>query len=148
MDTHEYKIHLSETHEYDDIIHLPHHTSASHPRMPILDRAAQFSPFAALTGYEDAIEETRRLTDAWVELDENVTSVINGKLQIIAEQIAMKKHPDVTITYFVPDANKDKNGGAYRSATGVVKKVDEIGHALILENGTTIAIDRIVEISQ
>lgn len=148
MDNYEYKIHLSETHEYDDIIHLPHHTSASHSRMPILDRASQFSPFAALTGYEDAIEETGRLTDAWVELDENMTSVLNEKLQIIAEQIAMKKHPDVTITYFVPDANKDKNGGAYRSATGVVKKVDEIGHAVILENGTTIVIDRIVEISQ
>ena len=79
MSDHEYKIHLSETHQYDDIIHQPHHTSTVHARMSVLDRAAQFSPFAALTGYEAAIEETGRLTDAWVELEwlDKVLAVVN-----------------------------------------------------------------------
>ena len=147
MSDHEYKIHLSETHQYDDIIHQPHHTSTVHARMSVLDRAAQFSPFAALTGYEAAIEETGRLTDAWVELDENMTAEINENLQIIMAQLANQSHPEVTITYFVPDANKEKIGGAYRNITGAVKKVDEAARVIIFKSGVRIDIDRIMQIS-
>ena len=103
-------------HRYDDIIDLPHHTSKKHPRMPLLDRAAQFAPFAALTGHEAAIKETARLTEEEIELDENRKELLDLRLQQLQECLA--EQPMVTVTYFKPD--EKKAGGAYVSVTGVV----------------------------
>ncbi len=91
------------TNSYDDIIHHPHHVSATRPHMSVIDRAAQFSPFAALTGYDAAIKETARLTDKRVDLDEYMKDTLSDKLQVIADR--MKKHPEIAITYFQPDRN-------------------------------------------
>ena len=129
-------------HQYDDIIDLPHHISATRPRMSMIDRAAQFSPFAALTGYDAAIRETGRLTDARIELSDDKKVILDGKLQILLEQLAQR--PEVTITYFEPDHKKA--GGAYVSVTGVVKKIDEFQRSIVLEEGTGIAIEQVYEI--
>ena len=112
--------HDADSHRYDDIIHLPHHVSTAHPPMPAADRAAQFSPFAALAGHEAAIRETARLTDERAELDENAKAVLDEKLRMIQEMLPA--HPEITVTYFQPDAKK--SGGAYVSVTGRVKKLD------------------------
>jgi hypothetical protein len=127
---------------YDDIINLPHHTSASRPCMSAHDRAAQFSPFAALTGYDSAITETARLTDTRVELDEYSKADLNEKLRILQDQTDQQS--EVSITYFQPD--KIKSGGAYVTATGCVKKIDEDEHAVVMQDVTKIPIDDIFEI--
>lgn len=126
---------------YDDIINLPHHVSTKHPRMSALDRAAQFSPFAALTGHRAAITETARLTDARPQLDENRKEELDENLQIILAHLSLE--PEVCITYFVPD--KKKSGGSFLQVRGLVKKIDEAGHKVILNNGTDISIDDIYE---
>lgn len=131
-----------DAHKYDDIIDLPHHISPTRPRMSVRDRAAQFAPFAALTGHDAVIAETARLTDACTELDESEKSILNEKLQMILEHI--DDAPEVTITYFVPDARK--SGGAYVSLTGQVKKIDEYEHQVIMTDGAAIAIDSIYAI--
>ena len=128
--------------KYQDIIHLPHHISNTHAHMPAADRAAQFAPFAALTGHHEAVKETARLTDKRKELDEYCKEAINGKLQEIRERMETK--PEVSITYFVPDAHKA--GGAYVTAAGCVTKMDEYGRALYLEDGTKILMDEMIEI--
>lgn len=125
---------------YDDIINLPHHVSTTHTPMPVADRAAQFSPFAALTGYEDAIDETARLTQDWIELDENEKERLNEKFQQIREQLST--HPQVIFTYFEPD--QKKQGGAYLTVEGRVKKIDEYRGAFILEDGREVLIESIV----
>lgn len=125
---------------YDDIINLPHHVSTTHTPMPVADRAAQFSPFAALTGYEDAIDETARLTQDWIELDENEKERLNEKFQQIREQLPT--HPQVIFTYFEPD--QKKQGGAYLTIEGRVKKIDEYRGAFILEDGREVLIESIV----
>ena len=127
---------------YEDIIHLPHHCSKKHAPMPLADRAAQFSPFAALTGHEAAIKETARLTDRKIELDEYEIAVLDEKLQKIKEQL--KAYPEVTITYFQPDMRKE--GGEYVTITQRVKKIDEYAKAMIMEDSTRILIEEIVEI--
>ncbi|MHB1455187.1 MAG: YolD-like family protein [Saccharofermentanales bacterium] len=127
---------------YDDIINLLHHTSPSRPHMPTHDRAAQFSPFAALSGYGAAIIETGRLTDKKVELDEYSKVDLNEKLSIIQDQI--DDQPEVLITYFQPD--RTKSGGAYITATGCVKKIDAYERMLVMQDGTKIPIDDIFEI--
>lgn len=127
---------------YDDIINLPRHTSPSRPHMSAYDRAAQFSPFAALTGYGSAITETGRLTDKKVELDEYSKAELNEKLVKIQDQIAAQ--PEVLITYFQPD--KKKSGGAYITATGCVKKIDAYERTVIMQDATKIPIDDILEI--
>lgn len=124
----------SEEHRYDDIINLPHHVSTKHPRMVPLDRAAQFSPFAALTGHDAAIKETARLTDERVELDESSKELLDMRLQIIREHLAEK--PEVTVTFFEPD--QKKSGGAYVTVTGRIKKIDEYEGKLVLEGGISI----------
>ena len=111
-------------HRYDDIIHLPHPTSAKYPRMSMMDRAAQFSPFAALTGYEAAIRETARVTEPKIELDEYEKEVLNERLQMLQE--TMTQHPTISLTYFLPDERKD--GGSYVSLTGAVKHIDNDKH--------------------
>ncbi len=129
-------------HRYDDIIHLPHHVSGVHPQMAAGDRAAQFSPFAALTGYEDVLEEAGRLTGERIELDEDAKNILDEKLRTIQEQMA--DHPQVEITYFVPD--EKKAGGAYTTAAGWVKKIDRYGQNIIMNDGTKIPIGEIQEI--
>lgn len=128
--------------KYDDIIHLPHHRSKKHAPMPLSDRAAQFSPFAALTGHDAAIKETARLTDRKIELDEYEIAVLDEVLQTIKEKIA--ESPEITVTYFEPDMRKE--GGKYVTVTGNVKKMDEYTKALIMNNGMRIRIEDIIEI--
>ena len=128
--------------EYDDIIHLPHHVSTTRPHMAVIDRAAQFSPFAALTGHDAAIKETARLTEERVELDEYMKESLNGKLQIIVERL--KEQPEIKITYFRPDEKKD--GGAYVTDSGTVKKIDGYKRIVVMTNRTEIPIDEIVSI--
>ena len=129
------------SHKYDDIINLPHHVSKKHPQMSLHDRAAQFSPFAALTGHKAAINETARLTDEKQILSEDVIAKLNEQLNFIKENIST--NPIVTITYFVPDDRK--SGGAYISNTGVVKKINEYNHTVILTDKTVIPIEQISE---
>ena len=117
-----------DNHSYDDIINLPNPTSTKHPRMPLSDRAAQFSPFAALTGHEAAIKETARQTDEKLMLSDEVIAELNEKLKLIAETIGAQQR--IRITYFVPD-NK-KAGGAYISCSGCVKKIDEYEHTVVM----------------
>lgn len=130
------------SHEYDDIINLPHHVSSERPHMPMIDRAAQFAPFAALTGYDAAIAETARLTDTKRELSEEQKEVI-GK-QLLALQSRLKTDPQVGVTYFVPDSRKA--GGAYKTMTGRVKKVDETLGILEMHGGITIRFSDIINI--
>lgn len=131
-----------EGYKYRDMIDLPHHVSGTHPPMPVQDRAAQFAPFAALTGHHEAVRETARLTSERIELDEYCKAVIDGKLQKIQEQLS--KEPAVSVTYFVPD--EKKAGGSYETAAGCVKKIDEYHRILVLTDGTRIPIDEIIEI--
>ncbi len=125
---------------YDDIINLPHHVSATRLHMAAIDRAAQFSPFAALTGYDAAIKETARLTDERIELDEYSKDALREGLQIFADRI--QEHPEIAITYFQPDAKKD--GGAYVTAAGTAKKIDEYQRIVVMSDGTVIPIDYII----
>lgn len=126
---------------YDDIIHLPHHVSQKHPRMPAIDRAAQFSPFAALTGYEAVLQETGRLTGRRIELEEYSREVLDKKQRILQEMA--EEHPDITVTFFVPDDRKD--GGAYETHTGALKKLDLYRHTMVMTDGVEIPLDEIVD---
>lgn len=128
--------------EYKDIINLPHHVSSKRPQMPMLDRAAQFSPFAALTGYDDAIHETARLTNDKIDLSEGEKEVLDRKQQILMEKLV--DHPALTITYFVPDAKK--SGGAYITKSGNLKKIDEFERWMLLTDGTKIPLDDVAGI--
>ena len=127
---------------YDDIIDLPHHVSTTQPHMTAIGRAAQFSPFAALTGYDSAIKETARLTDERVELSEYMKDALSYRLQIIAERI--KEHPEIVITYFQPDSKK--NGGAYVTAVSSAKKIDKYERIVFMTDGTAIPIEEIIGI--
>lgn len=131
-----------DTHQYDDIINLPHHTSVKHKRMDRENRAAQFSPFAALTGYNDAIGEEARLTDYKRDFTEDYKSEIDNVLQKINQSIS--QHPLVKITYFCPDIKK--SGGGYQTLSGNVKKIDEIRHSIILTDKTEIFMKDIMTI--
>lgn len=147
---------LVESHEYDDIINMPHHTSSKHPQMSLYDRAAQFSPFAALTGFESAIEETGRITERRVELSEDEKEVLDLRFREIRERLARgedldvregvarsgSERPLVTLTYFQADALKE--GGEYVTVTGKVKKLDEEEHRLVFEDGMSVAMDEVV----
>ena len=124
---------------YDDIINLPHPTSARHPRMPMIDRAAQFSPFQALTGYGAAIAETARLTGQRIELAEEEKAVLDDKLRLLLETGGK-----AVFTYFLPDDRKD--GGAYVDAAGTIKKIDLLEGQLLLSDGTLIPIEDILEV--
>lgn len=128
---------------YSDIINLQHHTSTRHPRMSTEARAAQFAPFAALNGYGDAVVETARITNSRIELDEEMKSIINKQLNIIATHILEK--PQATFTYFVPD--KKKEGGSYSITTGNVKQIDLVNNIIILTNKKKINILDLINIS-
>ena len=127
---------------YDDIINLPHPTSAKLPRMPLSDRAAQFAPFAALSGHSAALAETARLTDQRMELDEDARAALDLKQQLLLERI--KERPEITVTWFQPDAKKD--GGRYIVSTGRLKRIHEADQVLVLADGLRIPIGDIVEL--
>ena len=130
------------THQYDDILHRPHPTSAKHPRMPIRDRATIFSPFAALTGHSAAIAETARLTEQKIELDEDRRSELDEKQRILEEIVAQQ--PEVTVTWFRPDDKKD--GGSYVTTTGNLKRTDGVERVMVMKDGTRIPLDDIIEL--
>lgn len=132
----------ADIHKYDDIINLPHHVSSTRPHMSIEERAAQFSPFAALTGHEDAIKETARQTEREIILDENELEILDEKLKAILSDKSDNKN--IKVVYYVPDENK--NGGKYVECSGRVKKMDEYRHVLVMEDGTEINIGRIADI--
>ena len=124
---------------YDDIINLPRPTSARHPRMPMADRAAQFSPFAALVGHEAAIRETTRLTDRRIELTEEEKAVLDEKLCLLLDTGG-----EAVFTYYLPDEKKD--GGTYVTAAGSVKRLDRLERRVILTDGAAIPVEDILEI--
>ena len=128
--------------KYDEIMGLPHHVSKTRPQMPMSDRAAQFAPFAALTGYGAAIKETGRLTDERIELDVEALSALDMKYQLLME--ALDEAPEVTITYFQPDERKA--GGKYVSAVGAVKKIDDFERRITMRDGTRIPTDDVLSI--
>lgn len=125
---------------YEDIVHLPHHVSKMHPQMPRRDRAAQFSPFAALTGHDAAIKETARLTDEELELGDSVEDILDRKHLLLLEHL--REHPEVTFTYFIPD--KRKAGGAYITKTGKLQKVDSFERTYVLMDKTVIPMDHLL----
>lgn len=124
---------------YEDILHLPHYTSPNRKRMSLHDRAAQFSPFAALTGYDAAIRETARLTDAQIDLADDGTDILNRQIRILAEH--QQEHPEITAAYFIPDERKQ--GGAYLQITGILRAVLPQEHAIVLEDGQELYFHRI-----
>lgn len=129
--------------KYDEIMGLPHHVSKTRPQMPMSDRAAQFAPFAALTGYDSAIKETGRLTNERIELDEDTLTALNVKYQFLMD--ALDKEPEIKITYFKPDERKA--GGEYVSAIGAVKKVDDFERLITMQDGTRIPMDDVYDMS-
>lgn len=126
--------------KYRDIINLPHKQSSKRPHMSLLDRAAQFAPFAALVGYDDAIKETGRLTDERIEMSEEKLAVLNARYQILVDHLGEEQ--EVNITYFVPDIYK--TGGSYVTTTGVVKKLDTYERLVTMVDGTRILMDDVL----
>ena len=124
---------------YDDILHLPHPTSKTHRRMSRQDRAAQFSPFAALTGYEAVVKETARLTEKRPVLTEDEVAELDARLRL-----AMELDAEVTVTWFQPDAKK--SGGSYVTTTSRVKKADELQRILTMEDGAQIPIQEVTAV--
>ena len=131
---------------YDDIINLPHHESRRHPRMSMLNRAAQFAPFAALTGYDDAIEETSRLTDRMIDLDSDVKVDLDRTVALLRSILDDSGSlPQATITFFIPDVYKD--GGSYNTIKTSVKSIDDVERCVILPDGQKIPISNIVDMT-
>jgi len=128
---------------YDDIIRLPHHVSKNHPQMPMLDRAVQFAPFAALTGYEAAVGETARLTAEKRELSSQEAEELNCRLAAVIARLPDR--PEVTVEYFVPDDRKA--GGAYVTVTGRVRHISVPEKTLVMEDGTVIPLDDVCQIT-
>ena len=131
------------THDYDDIINLPHYEPKHHPRMSMWNRAAQFAPFAALTGYDAAIRESGRFTDGWAGLSESGNEEMNRKMELIVS--ILPEHPSVTIEYFVPDEHKA--GGSYQTYTGNVRRIDEYEQMMVMTDGKKIELGMISNIT-
>ena len=131
---------MNETQQYNDIINLPHHISTVHPHMSLHDRAAQFLPFAALTGYEDEIKETGRLTKERISLSESEIESLNERLHILLEE--QRSQPKISVTYFVQD--EKKAGGAYETTEGYVKRIDEYKRVVVMTDGLQIAMEDII----
>ena len=129
--------------KYDDIIKLPHHVSKRHPQMSIMARSAQFAPFAALSGYDEAVKETARLTDKRIEIDDGLKLIINNKLNYILENLNI--NPQIIFTYFVYD--RKKTGGKYIEKIGIVKKIDLIEKYILLTDKSKIPIEEIIDIN-
>lgn len=130
---------------YDDIIKLPHYVSKKHSQMPIEERAAQFAPFAALVGYEDAVEETARITTKRIELNEEEKNILDIKVNMLKEQMKIQIHPEIKIIYFIPDIKKE--GGKYVRISGILEKIDDFKQLIILDDKTEIPINEIISIS-
>ena len=130
--------------KYDDIINLPHHTSPRHPRMSMRDRAAQFAPFSALTGYEDVVDETARLTDGKITLTEDAKALLDLKQRLLLERIDTR--PEITVTYFVKDARK--SGGSYQTVRGRLLRIDSVEKTLVLEGGRRIDAQDVIAIAE
>ena len=128
-------------HRYDDILELPHPVSSRHAPMSMTDRGAQFSPFAALTGFGAAIDETGRLTDTRIELSEEERERLNRKLMYLHQQSGC---PEITVDYFQPDEKKE--GGAYICVTGKLQKIDRLSQRILLDDGRQIPMEDLVEI--
>ena len=133
---------MARDHNYDDIIGLPHYVSGKRARMSMLDRAAQFSPFAALTGFEDAIAETGRRTDRRIELTEGEKLRLNEKLQELIPK--MEESPLVSLTWFRPDLLKE--GGEYRTEEVRIRRLDPYGRGLVLEDGRLVVYEDILDL--
>lgn len=129
------------TDNYEDIINLPHHVSMNHPHMTMMQRAAQFAPFAALTGHDKAIEETARITDDEQDLSENGRVLLDRKLSYL---LSYDGNPTLTVTYFVPDVRKQ--GGAYVSVSGTIRKIDHFKRLILMSDGTTIPFVHIADL--
>lgn len=129
--------------KYSDIINLEHHVSSRRLPMPMINRAAQFAPFAALSGYDAAIQETGRLTEGFIDLDESSQEKLNERLQLIQE--VQDQQPEITVVYFRPDDRK--SGGSYLTVSGTVRKLDPYQKAVILTDDTLIPFERIYTIS-
>lgn len=134
----------SDSFPYEDIIALPHHVSKKRPQMPLADRAAQFSPFSALSGYEAAIAEAARLTHAQIELDEDKKAELDRVLRALTDGSA--ERPEITITYLRPDEKKE--GGAYTTMTGRIRKIDDIKRTVIMTDGRELPINQIIEVEE
>ena len=133
---------MTENFPYEDIVNLPPHISKRYPQPSMMDRAARFAPFAAITGYEEMVLEEARVTEERIDLDEGALSLLNEKLNMIQE--FLDEEPEVTITYFEPD--KRKSGGAYVSITGTVKRIDEYEHLVLMTDGKKISINEIYDL--
>ena len=129
--------------KYDDIIDLPHPEPQTHPRMPMRDRAAQFAPFAALTGYGAVVAEVNRQTEPRADLAEDAQAALQETLRRLAARAG--EHPRLTATYFVPDARK--SGGAYVTAVGALRRIDESRRVLVLEGGARIPLDDLSDLA-
>ena len=133
---------MTEKFPYEDIVNLPPHISKRHPQPTMMDRAARFAPFAAITGYEEMVLEEARVTEERVDLDEGALSLLNEKLNMIQE--FLDEEPEITITYF--ESDKKKSGGAYVSVTGTVKRIDEYERIILMNDGKKIRIEDIYAI--
>lgn len=129
--------------DYSDMLDMPHHVSIRHPRMSMDARAAQFAPFAALSGYGDAVDETVRRTDNKIDIDDGLKEALNNKLLVIKDNI--KNKPIVEFTYFIPDQRK--SGGMYKTISGKVRKIDDYKHIVIMDDKLEIPIDDIINIT-
>lgn len=127
--------------DYSKIINLPHHQSGTRKRMSNYDRAAQFAPFAALTGHDEAIKETARLTDDYMEMGEDKLGELSAKIQLLIDKLS--EQPEITVAYFIPDERK--SGGSYAEKTGTVRLVEEYERKLVFYDGDKIDIDRVVD---
>ncbi len=132
---------MNNDHQYDDIIDLPHHVSKKHKQLGKESYAAQFSPFAALTGYDGIVSEAARFTDERIELGETDLEILSMKLQIIAEHI--KERPEITFTYFLKD--EKKSGGSYLTQTGNIKQINDVERLLLFTDGSKLPIDDVVD---
>lgn len=135
---------MAHNNNYDDIINLPNHRSRKHPPQSMESRAAQFSPFKALTGYEDSTEEAARLVDEKVQLTEEESEKIRRCLTELRELAG--EHPEVTLSCFIPDLLKD--GGSYTVYSGTLKKIDEIQQILVFTDGNTVKFENIIAINE
>ena len=133
---------MAEKFPYEDIVNLPPHISKRHPQPTMLDRAARFAPFAAITGYEEMVLEEARVTEEWVDLSESVLESLNERLVILQEHLS--EQPEITITYFEPDQRKA--GGAYVAHTGNVKRIDLYEHLLVMADGKKIRIESVCKL--
>ena len=127
--------------DYSKIINLPHHQSATRKRMSNYDRAAQFAPFAALTGHDEAIKETARLTDDYMEMGEDRLGELSAKIQLLIDKLS--EQSEITVVYFIPDERK--TGGSYAEKTGIVRIIDEYERKLVFYDGDKILIDRVTD---